>query len=176
MTADASREDCRCRWWFGSALGARTIPALVAALALSATIGATADAPPTPSANQAPTLHVVDDGIPEPLAATPGNAGRGRSLVLARDPANCLLCHAIPDAAVRFAGDLGPPLGGIGARLTIPQLRLRVADIIRLNSATIMPSYYRVDGLSLVASTYRGKPILTAAEIEDIVAYLATLR
>ena len=96
--------------------------------------------------------------------------------MLARDPANCLLCHAIPDPAARFAGDLGPPLAGVGGRLTIPQLRLRVADIIRLNPATIMPSYYRVDGLSLVASAYRGKPILTAAEIEDIVAYLATLR
>jgi sulfur-oxidizing protein SoxX len=121
-------------------------------------------------------FKVVGDGIPESLAATPGDATRGRNLILARDPANCLLCHAIPDPAVRFAGDLGPPLGGIGARLSIPQLRLRVADIIRLNATTIMPSYYRIDGLSLVASAYRGKPILTAAEIEDVVAYLATLR
>jgi sulfur-oxidizing protein SoxX len=108
--------------------------------------------------------------------ATPGDAARGRNLVLARDPANCLLCHAIPDPAVRFAGDLGPALGGIGARLSIPQLRLRVADIIRLNSTTIMPSYYRIDGLSLVRVRLSGKPILTAAEIEDVVAYLATLR
>jgi len=121
-------------------------------------------------------FKVVGDGIPESLAATPGDATRGRNLILARDPANCLLCHAIPDPAVRFAGDLGPPLGGIGARLSIPQLRLRVADIIRLNATTIMPSYYRIDGLSLVASAYRGKPILTAADIEDVVAYLATLR
>jgi sulfur-oxidizing protein SoxX len=121
-------------------------------------------------------LKVVGDGIPEPIAATPGDAARGRSLMLARDPANCLLCHSVPDAAARFAGDLGPPLAGVGSSLTIPQLRLRVADIIRLNPATIMPSYYRVDGLSLVAATYRGKPILTAAEIEDVVAYLATLR
>jgi len=151
---------------------------LLAALGLSISIGAAigeahgADSAASPGQ----AVHIVGDGIPEPLAATPGSADRGRTLVLARDPANCLLCHAIPDAAVRFAGNLGPPLGGIGARLSIPQLRLRVADILRLNAATIMPSYYRVDGLSLVASTYRGKPILTAAEIEDIVAYLATLR
>ena len=145
-----------------------------APLALAMTMGAALAAD---SAGSAPSaLKVVGDGIPESLAAAPGDAARGRSLVLARDPANCLLCHAIPDAAIRFAGDLGPPLGGIGARLSVPQLRLRVADIIRLNPATIMPSYYRVDGLSLVASAYRGKPILTAAEIEDIVAYLATLR
>ena len=96
--------------------------------------------------------------------------------MLARDPANCLLCHSIPDPSVRFAGDLGPALAGVGTRLTIPQIRLCVADIIRLNPATIMPSYYRVDGFSLVASAYRGKPILTAAETEDIVAYLATLK
>jgi len=153
------------------------IPVLVAALLLSTIgtgIGKAHAADSAPSG--LPALHVVGDGVPESLAAAPGDAGRGRSLVLAREPANCLLCHAIPDAAVRFAGDLGPPLGGIGARLSIPQLRLRVADILRLNAGTIMPSYYRVDGLSLVASTYRGKPILTAAEIEDIVAYLATLR
>ncbi|HET9046098.1 MAG TPA: sulfur oxidation c-type cytochrome SoxX [Casimicrobiaceae bacterium] len=144
----------------------------VAVIALAMTIGVArgADSQP-PSA-----LKVVGDGIPDPVAATPGDAARGRSLMLARDPANCLLCHAMPDPAARFAGDLGPPLAGIGGRLTIPQLRLRVADIIRLNPATIMPSYYRVDGLSLVASAYRGKPILTAAEIEDVVAYLATLR
>ena len=121
-------------------------------------------------------LDVVGDGIPQPIAATPGDAARGRSLLLARDPANCLLCHAVPDPAVRFSGDLGPALAGVGARLTTAQIRLRVADIIRLNPATIMPSYYRVDGFSLVASAYRGKPILTAAETEDVVAYLATLK
>jgi sulfur-oxidizing protein SoxX len=147
------------------------IPALIAALALSVTVAARgADSTP-PSA-----LRIVGDGIPEPLAAVQGDAARGRALVLARDPANCLLCHSIPDAAARFAGDLGPGLGGVGERLTLPQLRLRVADIMRLNPSTIMPSYYRVDGLNRVASTYRGKPILTAAETEDVVAYLATLR
>ena len=97
-------------------------------------------------------------------------------MLLAHDSANCALCHAIPDAAVRFAGDVGPSLAGVGARFTIPQLRLRVADNLRVQPKTIMPSYYRVDGLVRVASAYRGKPILTANEIEDVVAYLATLR
>ena len=97
-------------------------------------------------------------------------------MIVARDPANCVLCHAIPDAAVRFAGDLGPSLAGVGARLTTSQLRLRVADNLRVHPATIMPSYYRVDGLARVAPAYRGKPILSAPEIEDVVAYLATLR
>ena len=75
-----------------------------------------------------------------------------------------------------FAGDLGPPLSGVGKRLDTAQLRLRVADNQRVNAATIMPSYYRVEGLQRVAPAYRGKPILTAQEIEDIVAYLATLQ
>jgi len=121
-------------------------------------------------------VSVVGDGIPQPLAASAGDAGRGLRLLVARDPANCVLCHAIPDAAVRFAGDVGPPLAGVGARFTIPQLRLRVADNLRVSPATIMPSYYRNDGLARVASAYRGKPILSATEVEDVVAYLATLR
>ena len=158
--------DFPCRWL--------TSLSVLTAVVLSVTTGSARAADST--ASPPSTLKVVGDGIPEPLARAPGDAARGRGLVLARDPANCLLCHAIPDSAARFAGDLGPPLSGVGARLTIPQLRLRVADIIRLNPATIMPSYYRIDGLTLVASAYRAKTILTAAEIEDIVAYLATLR
>jgi L-cysteine S-thiosulfotransferase len=120
--------------------------------------------------------RVVGDAIPEPLAATHGEPQRGRALVVARDPANCVLCHAVPDPEVRFAGDLGPSLAGVGSRLSVAQLRLRIADSLALNPGTIMPSYYKVDDLDRVATAYRGKPILTAAEIEDVVAYLATLR
>ena len=122
------------------------------------------------------SFRVVADGIPEPLAAGHGDSARGRALLVARDAANCVLCHAVPDAAVRFAGDLGPSLAGVGARLNASQLRLRVADNPKLNPATIMPSYFKIDGLNRVASAYRGKPILSGAEIEDVVAYLATLR
>jgi sulfur-oxidizing protein SoxX len=128
----------------------------------------------TPSA--AMSLHVIGDGIPEPLTASAGDAARGLRLLVAREPANCVLCHAVPEAAVRFAGDVGPPLAGVGTRLTTSQLRLRVADYSRVNAETIMPSYFRVDGFARVASAYRNKPILTAPEIEDVVAYLATLR
>ena len=122
------------------------------------------------------SFRVVADGIPEPLASGPSDSARGRGLIVARDAANCVLCHAVPDAAVRFAGDLGPSLAGIGGRLTASQLRLRVADNRRLYPATIMPSYFTIDGLDRVAPAYRGKPILSAAEIEDVVAYLATMR
>ena len=87
-----------------------------------------------------------------------------------------MLCHAVPDASIPFAGDVAPPLAGVGSRLCAAQLRLRVVDNMRINPQTIMPSYYNVDGLDRVAPAFRGKPILTAAQIEDVVAYLATLR
>ena len=123
-----------------------------------------------------PPLRVVGDGIPAPLGTTAGDAARGWALIIARASANCVLCHAVPDAAIRYAGDLGPSLAGVGARLLPAELRLRIADNQRLNPATVMPAYYRVDGLDRVAPAYRGKPILTGQEIEDVVAYLATLR
>jgi sulfur-oxidizing protein SoxX len=123
-----------------------------------------------------PSYRVVADGIPEPLAAGSGDAARGRTLIVTRESANCVLCHTVPDAAVRFSGDIGPSLEGIGTRLSIPQLRLRISDNLRVNPATVMPSYYKIDGLDRVAAQYAGKPILTAQEVEDILAYLVTLK
>ena len=146
------------------------------ALAVAATTAVKVADASESSAAPMTSFRVVADGIPEPLAAGPGDTTRGRALIVARDAANCLLCHVIPDAAMRFAGDLGPSLAGIGGRLTASQLRLRVADNRRVNPATIMPSYFKVDGLDRVAPAYRGTPILSPAQIEDVVAYLATLR
>ena len=125
---------------------------------------------------QVVALRSLDgDAIRMPLAA-PGDASRGRALVVARDAANCILCHGLSDPGVRFSGNLAPPLDGVGARLSQAQLRLRVADNARLNPETIMPSYFRIEGLTQVATPYRGKPILTAQEVEDLVAYLSTLK
>jgi sulfur-oxidizing protein SoxX len=107
--------------------------------------------------------------------APPGDPVRGRELALGRD-ANCLLCHAVPDSGGRPMGNIGPPLAGVGSRLNEGQLRLRIADSTKLNRETIMPSYYRTDGLVRVAETWRGKPILTAQQVEDMVAYLLALR
>ena len=88
----------------------------------------------------------------------------------------CLLCHSGPFPEQRFQGDLSPNLKGTGSRWTEGELRLRMVDAARLNPATIMPSYYQVDGLTRVAPNFRGKPILTAEQIEDVVAYLMTLK
>jgi sulfur-oxidizing protein SoxX len=122
------------------------------------------------------SFSVVGDGIPEAIGGVAGDADRGRALVLARESANCVLCHALPDPGVRFSGNVGPPLGGVARTLSVAQLRLRVVDDMRVNPKTIMPSYYRADGFDRVAAAYRGRPILDARQVEDIVAYLATLK
>jgi len=151
--------------------------AALAAYALLAMVpGSTAAEQTQAVAPSRPALRVVGDGIPDPIGGAKGDPERGRALILAHDSANCILCHALSDPSVRFSGNLGPPLDGIARKLSVAQLRLRVADNLRLDPATIMPSYYRTEGLDRVASAFRGKPILNAGQIEDVVAYLATLK
>jgi sulfur-oxidizing protein SoxX len=126
----------------------------------------------------APALEpyrIEGDAIPAALGSSPGDPLRGREVIGGRD-ANCLLCHAVAETGVRFMGNIAPPLSGIGTRLSGGQLRLRIVDSSRLNPDTVMPSYYRVDGLIRVAPAYRGKPVLNAQQIEDVVAYLQTLK
>jgi sulfur-oxidizing protein SoxX len=118
---------------------------------------------------------VVGDSIAESLTGTPGDATRGRALILERSN-TCILCHSGPFPEEKFQGDLAPNLSGSGSRWSVGQLRLRLVDASRFNPGTIMPSYYRIDGLDRVATNWRGKPILSAGQIEDIVTYLATLR
>jgi sulfur-oxidizing protein SoxX len=119
--------------------------------------------------------EIVGDAIPLSLTGIAGDAARGRAIVA--DRANtCVLCHSGPFSEVKFQGDLAPDLSGSGSRWSDGQLRLRLVDASRLNPSTIMPSYYRVDELTRVAPLWRGKPILSAEQIEDVVAYLATLR
>ena len=131
-----------------------------------------------PCAALAQTLQnpvVVGDAIPVSLTGMPGDATRGRALVVERS-STCILCHNGPFPEQKFQGDLAPSLTGVGGRWSAGQLRLRLVDASRLNATTIMPSYYRVDGLDRVGPAWRGKPILSAEQIEDIVAYLVTLR
>ena len=119
---------------------------------------------------------VVGDAVPESLTGAKGDAERGRSIVVNRQVGLCLLCHTGPFPDEKFQGTLAPDLKGSGSRATEGQLRLRIVDASRLKADTIMPPYYRVDGLTRVARAFRGKPILTAEQIEDVVAYLTTLR
>jgi sulfur-oxidizing protein SoxX len=120
--------------------------------------------------------EIVGDAIPTPLTGASGDAARGRAIVANRQVGLCLLCHSAPIPEERLQGNLAPDMAGAGSRWTEGQLRLRVVDASRLNPDTIMPAYYRTAGLSRVAPAYAGKPLLTAAQIEDVVAYLVSLR
>jgi sulfur-oxidizing protein SoxX len=119
---------------------------------------------------------VVRDAIPNSLTGKRGDSGRGRAIVANRTVGLCLLCHSGPIQEERFQGNLAPNLAGAGARWSEGQLRLRLVDAARLNPDTIMPPYYRLDDLQRVAKTFAGKTLLTAEQVEDVVAYLATLK
>jgi len=119
-------------------------------------------------------FEIAGDAIPRPFGSEPGDPARGRSIVVNREQGGCTLCHAVPGEAL--SGSVAPTLAGVGARLTPAQLRLRIADSTRVNPNTPMPAYYRTDGLSLVAAAYRGRTILSAQQVEDVVAYLASLK
>src|SRR5260221_8340713 len=122
------------------------------------------------------TYIIVAGSIPDSLTGKAGDPERGRTIVANRTVGLCLRCHSGPIPEERFQGTLAPSLAGAGARSTPGQLRLRLVDAARLNPDTIMPPYYRLDGLTRVAKNFDGKPLLTAEQIEDVVAYLATLK
>jgi sulfur-oxidizing protein SoxX len=119
---------------------------------------------------------VSGDAIEAPLAGLQGDAVRGRAIVANRQLGLCLLCHSGPIPEERFQGTLAPSLAGAGARWSAGQLRLRLVDPQRLMPGSLMPAYHRVDGLQQVGAAWRGKPLLNAQQIEDVVAYLATLK
>jgi L-cysteine S-thiosulfotransferase len=121
-------------------------------------------------------IRIENGEIARPLTDEPGNPGRGRLIVRDTARATCLICHALPIPEEPDHGEVGPSLAGVGKRYTPGQLRLRLVDPKAINPDTIMPSYYRVENLYRVLDTYRGQPIYTAQQIEDVVAYLAQLR
>jgi sulfur-oxidizing protein SoxX len=147
---------------------------LTGALALSAV--ASGSAGHADAQDALPPYAVAGDAIPASLTGAKGDPGRGRAIVANRLVGLCLLCHSGPFPEERFQGTLGPDLKGAGTRWSAGQLRLRMVDSTRLNPDSIMPPYYRVDGLTRVAPAFLGKPVLSAEQIEDVVAYLATLR
>jgi sulfur-oxidizing protein SoxX len=117
-----------------------------------------------------------EETVPATLDGAKGDPARGRAIVANRQVGLCLLCHSGPFPEERFQGDLAPDLRGVGKRYTEDELRLRMVDPAKMNPRTIMPSYSKTEGLARVAPGFRGKPILTPEQIEDVVAYLATLR
>jgi sulfur-oxidizing protein SoxX len=128
------------------------------------------------SAQELRPYTVVEDAVPASLTGTPGDPARGRAIVVDRQKGLCLLCHSGPFPEQRFQGDLAPDLRGAGSRLSEGQLRLRMVDSRKINPATIMPPYHSSEGLTRVGRNWQEKPVLAAQDIEDVVAYLATLK
>lgn len=122
------------------------------------------------------THNIVDSGIPVALTDAPGDASRGRMIASNRQIGMCMLCHQAPITEDRFQGDISTNLAGAGARWTVPQLRLRIVNSRQINPASVMPAYYRTDGLQRVTASARDKPILDAQQVEDVVAWLASLK
>jgi sulfur-oxidizing protein SoxX len=118
----------------------------------------------------------ADDTLPDSLTGSKGDPARGRAIVANRQVGLCLLCHSGPFPEERFQGNLAPDLKGAGSRFSEGQLRLKIVEPARFNPATIMPGYHRTEGLARVAPAYRGKPVLSPEQIEDVVAFLMTLR
>jgi sulfur-oxidizing protein SoxX len=117
-----------------------------------------------------------EDAIPRSLTGAPGDPARGRAIVISRQVGLCLLCHSGPFPEERFQGDLAPSLAGAGTRWSEGQLRQRIADSSQITPTTIMPAYHRTEGLTRVAPAFQGKPVLSAQQIEDVVAFLMTLK
>jgi len=120
-------------------------------------------------------FRIVEQAIPAPLTDQPGDPERGRRIALDREGGDCIVCHVMPLPQREFHGNVGPPLDSVGRRYTAGALRLRIVDPKAINPETVMPAYYKVEGLHRVLDRYRGKPMLTAQQVEDVVAYLLTL-
>lgn len=123
------------------------------------------------------SYEVVDEGVPKAFTAEAGNADRGKKIYANRKKGNCLACHVTSDLKdMPFHGEIGPPMDGVASRYSAAELRLRIANPKVLNDDTIMPAFYRNDGFTRVLKKFQGKTVLSAQEVEDVIAYLMTMK
>jgi sulfur-oxidizing protein SoxX len=121
--------------------------------------------------------EVKDYAIEEPLCGLDGDALRGKRVVSDSHTGNCLACHQLPIPGIEAYGTIGPPLQGIASRFTEAQIRVRIVDTRNINPMSIMPGFYRDPRLiNRPGKPYRGKTFLTAQQVEDVIAYLVTLK
>jgi sulfur-oxidizing protein SoxX len=149
---------------------------ILAASALALTLGAALSVATSSAASELVAYEVVDDAIPQALTDQPGDPVAGRGTAINRKKGNCLACHVLPIPEETFHGEVGPDLSDVGGRLSEGELRLRIVNSKVVNEETIMPAFYRNDGLHRVLEKFQGKTILSAQEVEDVVAYLMTLK
>ena len=128
-----------------------------------------------PAMAAAQTLQVTGDAVMQSLTGSAGDAARGRAIIIDRQKGFCLLCHSGPFSEEPLQGNLAPSLAGAGSRWNEGQLRMRLMDNRRINPESIMPAYHRIEGLNRVGPVWRDRPILSAAEIEDVLAFLTGL-
>lgn len=123
------------------------------------------------------TYTIKDDAIAASLTGKAGDVAKGKKLAVNRKKGNCLACHAISDLKNQpFHGNVGPSLDGAAGRYSEGELRLRMVDSKKINEDSIMPSFYKADGLHRLRKQFKGKSVLSAQEVEDVVAYLLTLK
>jgi len=158
----------------------RSIAAAIAGGAVTAALGGLVFAGVAFGQAASPPLvkfQIADNAIAASLTGRPGDAQRGKAVVINRQQGNCLACHAISALnSEPYHGNVGPSLDGVANRMTEGEMRLRIVDPTKVNPDTLMPPFYRVDGLNRVMTQFQGKPILTAQQVEDVVAFLKTLR
>ena len=121
--------------------------------------------------------YVVKDGkIAKSLTGKPGNAANGRKLAINRKQGNCLACHVMPIPEQPYHGQIGPDLNGVAGRLKEGEVRARLVNPKLANPDTIMPAFYKKDGFTRVLKKFQGKTMLSAEQVEDLVAYTMTLK
>ncbi|SMY08912.1 sulfur oxidation c-type cytochrome SoxX [Flavimaricola marinus] len=132
----------------------------------------------------APSSVVFGDygAVEMSLSGQPGDPVSGLAVMETKGSGNCVACHQISTSEAAFQGNVGPPLDGVGGRWSTEELRGIVANAKMVFPDSVMPSFYRVDGYTRPGDAFTGKaaageldPLLTAQQIEDVVAYLATL-
>ena len=133
--------------------------------------------PANAAAEELVKFSIIDgQSVPASLTGKPGDPVKGREVAIHRQKGNCLACHTLPAPDQPYHGEVGPDLNGVASRLSEGEIRLRIVNPKYANPATIMPAFYRTEGLHRVAKNFQGKPMLTAEEVEDVVAYLMTLK
>jgi sulfur-oxidizing protein SoxX len=122
-------------------------------------------------------LPLAGDGLARSLTGALGDPQKGRLAMINPEKGNCIACHRVAALSGEPShGDLGPTLNGVGSRYSEAQLRQLVIDPKTVYQNTIMPAFHITQGLDRVPAAFSGQPILTAAEVEDVVAFLKTLR
>ena len=129
-------------------------------------------------------VSFTDNGaIESSLSGAPGNADEGAKVAASRAMGNCVACHKISTLDAAFQGEVGPSLDGVADRWNEAELRGIVADAKKTYEGTIMPSFYKVSGFVRPGDGFTGKaaegeldPLLSAQQIEDVVAFLTTLK